>query len=461
MIRTISRSLSARLLGIFVVTSIVYVIASDYAVQLVLDRDYLRQILGAHVAMHTNYVTQDLGSPPSVERAREIAASNPMDIRITGPDIDWASNAEFPELDEIPFEPSRFFNRVIESGVGAYRWPETLEQLDFARVHGHSFVRISQNGYQVVFVTPRIGAPGTVAAGVAAPIVIGIVAILVLAGCYVAVRWLVRPVNWIKEGAERIGQGDLDYRIPATRKDDLGSLTQDINRMADDVQEMLEAKRQLLLAISHELRSPLTRAKVALEFLDDQALKDGLLEDIEEMERLIDDLLEGERLNTRHTKLQKSPTDVVELIESLVEADFSHEHGRIAFRAGAAEIREEVDATRVRLLVKNLLDNALCYTPDDAPPIEVSVDRGDGDVVIRVSDHGPGMSAAEAERATEPFYRADPARCRGTGGFGLGLYLCRRIAEAHGGSLKITSAPGGGTEVRVTLPSAATVPAAA
>ena len=89
----------------------------------------------------------------------------------------------------------------------------------------------------------------------------------------------------MREGAARIGRGQLDYRIPTPRRDELGDLSRDINEMADDVQDMLEAKRHLMLAISHELRSPLTRSKVALAMLEDRAIKGSLLEDIEEMER--------------------------------------------------------------------------------------------------------------------------------------------------------------------------------
>jgi signal transduction histidine kinase len=298
-------------------------------------------------------------------------------------------------------------------------------------------------------------------ADVTAPILIGLIATLVLAACYFAVRWLIRPIKWIKQGARRIGDGDLDYRIPRIRNDDLGELTQDINRMADDVQEMLEAKRQLLLAISHELRSPLTRAKVALEFLDDDRIRQGLLGDVEEMERLINDLLEGERLNTRHTKLQKSDADLVDLIRTLIDQDFDQERSRLDIVLPEQPILRSIDVTRMRLLIKNLIDNALRYSLDSDAPVLVSLREEDGRAVVTVRDHGPGMSREQAEQATEPFYRADPARCRDTGGFGLGLYLCRRIAEAHGGTLTIESEPGRGTEVIVMLPDSVALSAAA
>ena len=108
--------------------------------------------------------------------------------------------------------------------------------------------------------------------------------------------------------------------------------------------------------------------------------------------------------------------------------------------------------TRVRLVVKNLIENALRYTPPDAAPVEVDLEAKPGMVVLRVRDHGPGISKEHLGRVTEPFYRADPARSRSTGGLGLGLYLAKRIAEAHRGSLVIESELGQGTLCTVTIP---------
>jgi signal transduction histidine kinase len=224
---------------------------------------------------------------------------------------------------------------------------------------------------------------------------------------------------------------------------------------------MLEAKQQMLLAISHELRSPLTRTKVALEFMEDDQTRQSILEDVEEMERLIEDLLESERLNTRHSKLQRSSVNLAELVEKLLSTDFGDRRERIGFAAPASLEPEAIDATRIRLLVKNLIENALCHSQDDAGPVEVTITQTAADQTLRVRDHGAGMSPEQVNNATEPFYRADSSRCRDTGGFGLGLYLCRRIAEAHGGSLTITSEPGRGTEVIVELPRVGGAPAEA
>ena len=451
MIRQITRSLSARLLGIFLLTSILYGIASRYTLDLVWGTGYLSEVVGGHMALHIGYVLDDIGLPPRVDRAEAIVRRVPMDVMLRGPDMNWASDPRFPVLEHVPFKQSEFLLPYVATDQQG--WTKTVQLMEFARFHRRAFVRIRDGDYEIIFASPKFSeAPGP---DLTTP-VIGVLSLLVLAACYFAVRWLVQPIRWIKEGAARIGQGDLQYRIPTSRKDDLGELARDINHMADDVGEMLEAKRQLLLAISHELRSPLTRAKVALEFIDDPAIKGNLMQDIKEMERLIADLLESERLNTRHSKLQLAPLDLGELVAGVVGAEFAGESRRISLSLPPAPVAVEGDATRLRLLVKNLIENALRYTPADARPVEVSTRLAGEFAEIRVADHGRGMSSHDLARATEPFYRADPARSRATGGLGLGLYLCKRIAEAHGGGLGIASEVGSGTEGTAHIPLRAT-----
>lgn len=447
MIRQIAHSLSARLLGVFLATSIVYVVASRYTFDLVWGTGYLSEVVGGHMALHIDYVLKDLGNPPSIERAEAIVSRVPMDIMLRGPDLNWSSSPAFPPLDRIPFQKSEYLLPYADSDHQG--WTRLVQLMELARFHRRAFVKITDGDYEIIFAAPKFSE--TPQADLATPAV-AILAIFVLSGCYFSVRWLVRPIRWIKEGAARIGQGDLSYRIPTTRRDDLGELAADINRMADDVGEMLEAKRQLLLAISHELRSPLTRAKVALEFLEDESVKGNLMQDIKEMERLIADLLESERLNTRHSKLQVADLDLVALVSSVISTEFAETSGRIRLECPPEPLSMAGDATRLRLLVRNLVENALRYTPVDGQPVEVTVAATGTDLVIRVQDRGRGMSAHDLARATEPFYRADPARSRATGGLGLGLYLCRRIAEAHGGTLSLASELGSGTEVSVRLP---------
>ena len=196
----------------------------------------------------------------------------------------------------------------------------------------------------------------------------------------------------------------------------------------------------------------MTRAKVALELLDDETVRQNVLEDIDEMERLIADLLESEALNMRHAILRREPTDLGELVQTVVDSDFAEQRSRIGLLLPDESLEGQLDVTRVRLLVRNLVENALRYSPPGDEKVQIGASRSGDHVELCVRDHGDGIPAEHLERVTEPFYRADPARSRATGGIGLGLYLCRLIAEAHGGSLQIDSQPGCGTVVTVTLP---------
>jgi len=446
----LTHSLSARVVLVFLIGSIIYSYAASFAFRLFQDTDALRQVVGAHIALHADYVLNDIGTPPSVERAKSITGRIPIDIYIGGGDINWASDDRFPGIDAVAFGPLSLLS-LGEANKGEMEdWVKQVEKVEFARFEDRAYVKLTQDGYDIVFISPPYDSPPAIAYD--STLIFSGVGLLVLLVCYVGVRWLISPVQDMQQGAARIGKGDLDFRIRESRRDDLGDLAKGINTMADDLQDMLEAKRQLMLAISHELRSPLTRTKVALEFLDDESLRANLLEDVEEMERLISDILESEALNTRHASLRREPGSLERLVSDVVQTDFAHRaEGRTVVKPAAVATDGEFDATRVRLLARNLIENALRHTGESDDPVEVSFSRKGDIVSLVVTDHGEGMSPRDLERATEPFYRADPARSRHTGGFGLGLYLCRRIVEAHGGGLNIISTQGVGTTVTARL----------
>ncbi|WP_017757309.1 HAMP domain-containing protein, partial [Pseudacidovorax intermedius] len=140
---------------------------------------------------------------------------------------------------------------------------------------------------------------------------------------YGVVHKLLRPLEDIRAGAERFGRGDFSRPIPLRRRDELGELAQHINTVAEDIKRMLDAKRALLLAVSHELRSPLTRARLNAELLPETpegaAERAALLRDLNEMRDLISDLLEGERLSSPHAALQREPVDLPALAREVMQ----------------------------------------------------------------------------------------------------------------------------------------------
>jgi signal transduction histidine kinase len=255
----------------------------------------------------------------------------------------------------------------------------------------------------------------------------------VLGLLYLVLRWMISPLQQIQAGISRIGSGELDYRIRVTRQDELGSLATEINKMADDIENMLAAKQQLLLAISHELRSPITRSKVALSLMEDSQIKDGLKGDMDEMERLVTDLLEAERLNHRHQELHLSQITINQLIRQVIEQSFPNEP--IEQMLATNIPTQSLDETRFQFVIKNLLANALTYRKQTSDTITISTKTTDQWVHIVVEDHGNGIHEKHIPHLTEPFYRVDPSRQRETGGDGLGLYIIKMIVEAHQGDL--------------------------
>jgi signal transduction histidine kinase len=222
--------------------------------------------------------------------------------------------------------------------------------------------------------------------------------------------------------------------------------------MATSLHGMLEAKRTLLLAISHELRSPLTRARVNAELVAEGSARDALLRDLTDMRDLITDLLESERLAGGHAALQREEVDVEGLVAELIDHQFPgagiglHVEGR-----GASALHWRLDAVRIRLLLRNLIGNALRHAPQAARPPEVDLRIDDEGLRLTVRDHGPGVPPERIGRLAEAFWRPDDARSREAGGVGLGLYLCRLVAQAHGGRIAFRNVEPG-LEVVVTLP---------
>lgn len=448
MLKRLSRSLSFRLLAIFVVLALLFVYGTLTALRWVYNSDEIRGLISGHLSLHVSYVKEDIGSPPRIDRAIAITEKVPVDIRILGPGIDWASDADFPRLDTLEFGASPKFSDDEDA------WVNELQGLEFAVQERHRFLKISQDEYDIVVSSPRIA---DVAAGPDLITIIVSLGLIYLMIGYAAVSWLFKPIRAIREGAAHIGQGNFDHRLRNIRHDQLGDLASDINQLASDVQRMLDAKRALLLGISHELRTPLSRMRLLLEFIDKDADREALKPEIVEMEKIVASLLEAEQLSTRHVKLNRSPTRIRELITKLVDDFFDRDRDKIVVTEGLGELEADIDEARISLLLKNLIANALRYVPETGGRVEVTAAADGEDLLLRVSDNGPGMSSNQAEHIGEPFYRGDPSRARHTGGTGLGLYLATLVAEAHGGSLRLTNPDQKGASFECRIPPASDI----
>ena len=444
MLRRLSRSLTFRLIGIFLGLAVLFVWGTFIALRWVYDSDEIRGLVSGHLSLHVNYVKEDIGLPPRIDRALSITRRVPVDIRILGPSIDWASDENFPRIEDLDFGPSPVFSNDPDA------WVDELQDVEFAEKERHSFLKMKNGDYEIVVVSPRIADPP------GGPdlrlLVLGLGLFYLMLG-YAAVSWLFKPIRAIRTGAAQIGRGNHDHRIDNNRHDQLGDLARDINQLAGDVQSMLDAKRALLLGISHELRTPLSRMNLSLELLDNDADRERLKPEVTEMEKIITSLLEAERLSTRHEPLSRTRVRIISLVEDLFADFFERDRERLQIDNRVGDLEVMVDAPRIALLIKNLVSNALRYSPADSGPVTVEIDQGDSTLILRVSDSGPGVSAEQARRIGEPFYRPDPSRTRDTGGTGLGLYLAQLVTKAHGGTLELLNPgePGARFECRIPI----------
>ncbi|MEM7502169.1 MAG: HAMP domain-containing sensor histidine kinase [Pseudomonadota bacterium] len=442
MIERLGRSLSFRLLAIFLVMGCLFAYGAVLGIRWVYLTDDLRELVNGHLSLHVRYVRRDIGSPPSVENALEITRQVPVDIRLVGPSLNWASDDAFPQLDELEFGGSDIFSEQAEN------WLRDLDNVQFATSDGHSYLRIDQGAYAIVVASPKIAERASTRE--LTPIIMGFGLFLVLLA-YLAVRWLFKPIGAIRRGASEIGNGNFQHRIVDVRRDQLGDLADDINRMAHDVEQMLNAKRQLLFGISHELRSPLSRMKLALELSNDPNAVEEFGGDVEEMEKIISTLLEAERLNSRHAAINVVRVGARDLLAGMVDDYFARDRRRIVIDV-SPDTYLNVDEARLTLLLKNLISNALRYSAPDDGPVVVRVEETADAWIVSVADHGPGIPDEQKPYVGEAFFRGDPSRTRQTGGSGLGLYLSRLVAEAHGGRLELDETYTEGARFVVTLP---------
>ena len=430
----LAHSLRVRLMTLFVLLALTmagtFLVGMQYALSIGW-RDAARPL----VVDYVDRLAAEIGSPPSLERAAALIERLPLSLRISGPVVNWRSNPDAPE----------------RGRNAAARW---------SRDEPRCFERTTADGHRLQFGVdvkawhdrPRFIGWATLA-----------VLLALTALAYARVRRMLRPLDDIRAGALRFGAGNFDQPIAVRRPqkpDELGELANTINTMGADIHQMLDAKRDLLLAISHELRSPLTRARLNTELLpetpDVQPGREALLRDLALMRDLVTDLLESERLASPHAALQREPTDLCSLVrEVLQEMGTSNPAAqRVTVSTTGASSGlplQALDRIRMRLLVRNLLDNALRHSADAPQPPDVTVSAEGQGICLMVRDHGPGVDESALAHLTEPFYRPDTARTRATGGVGLGLYLCKLVAQAHGGRLAVRNAHPG-LAVSVILP---------
>ncbi|HEX3480632.1 MAG TPA: HAMP domain-containing sensor histidine kinase [Kofleriaceae bacterium] len=302
--------------------------------------------------------------------------------------------------------------------------------------------------------------------GLTGPLLALICGFLILViGALITARWIVRPIERLSRTARALGSGDLQARSQLDRPDEIGELGHRFDEMADRIAGLLATEKELLANVAHELRTPLTRIGVALDLAsegDAEAARASLAEiavDVSELETIVDDILTAMRFELASARapaqlpLRRARIPAGEIAtaaadrlrarhpERALELDVPHDLPAI-----------NVDPVLLRRVIDNLLENAHKYTPDAGSPIRLAARRDAGELILEVADRGIGIPTDDLPRIFTAFFRGERSRSRETGGVGLGLTLARRIVEAHGGTIDVTSTPNAGTTVQVAIP---------
>jgi signal transduction histidine kinase len=285
-------------------------------------------------------------------------------------------------------------------------------------------------------------------------------AALALALVQLLAHGMTRPLREMVSAARAMSRGEYERRVTATSRDEVGELGRAFNRMAADLAEVDRIRRDLVANVSHELRTPLGALRAMLENLvdgvetpDAESLAD-MLGHVERLGALVEQLLDLSKLESGAVPLERAPVRGSALLERAV-TDW-----RQGARARGVDLKLVVepdhlvlnaDATRLHQVVSNLVANAIRHAPAGST-VTVSARANGRGTVLEVSDEGPGIPQAEAERVFERFYRSDQARSSGDGGSGLGLAIARWIVELHDGTIRTEERTPGGCRMIVELP---------
>jgi two-component system sensor histidine kinase CpxA len=286
---------------------------------------------------------------------------------------------------------------------------------------------------------------------------------LVISGlvCWWLARYVSKPLERLQTSARSLAAGNLEARVGeefSRRRDELGVLARDFDTMADHVRSLLASKEDLLRAMSHELRSPLARLRVASGLArrpnsDIGKQLDRIELEAERLDTLIGQMLQLSQLRAAKPTLVRDPVELTSLLGEVVEdarLEASAAEKNVDWTAGES-LWLEGDHALLRSAIENVLRNAVRFT-DPHSAVAVSLAREQRNAVIVIQDRGPGVPEAELDRIFEPFYRVAESRDRDSGGTGLGLAITSRIVGLYGGEVRAQNAPSGGLSVEIRLP---------
>ncbi|GAB4217689.1 MAG: hypothetical protein Fur007_20510 [Rhodoferax sp.] len=274
---------------------------------------------------------------------------------------------------------------------------------------------------------------------------LGLTLLLVAGATLLAVRQATQPLAQLARAAERLGHDLNAPPLPEHGSPEMRHAAHAFNTMQQRIRSLMQERERALAAVSHDLRTPLTRLRLRVDMVEDDALREQLDRDIAAMAALIDTTLGY--LRERNAQEAPRPLDVNALLDSLI--DDAAVQGRTVARQGQAQDFYLGRLSSLRRALQNLIDNAFKY---GAHTVTLRVQDDAAELRLCVCDDGPGIAEQDLDRVTEPYYRADTARTRADGSVGLGLSIVRDVAQSHGGRLRLYNRPEGGLSACLHLP---------
>ena len=368
-------------------------------------------------------------------------------------DDDDDDDDDFDDDDDDDFGP----------GFGRDRFRDRPPNLRPAQLTPH-LIAPDGDEYRLLFVRAPVSLFGMIA-WPGSRVAVGGIALFIAALTSLALaRYISAPIARLQRASRGLAAGDLDTRVGGPKRrwaDEVGVLSRDFDMMAERIQALITDKETLLRDVSHELRSPLARIRMALALAQRRA-NDAAQPDLERIEQeaeRLDDLI-GQITTLARLRTQKEPPRERLLFDDLVQTvveDARYEYPEATIEFQSTDPCELLgDPTGLRSAVENVIRNALHYA-GEAGPIEVTLERAEDEVVLRVKDSGPGVSEENLTRIFEPLYRADESRDhravgKGISGQGVGLAITARVMELHHGQASARNRAGGGLEVSLRLP---------
>lgn len=377
------------------------------------------------------FVGDSLGDPPRRDRALQMSEKLGVNIAYRSERVAWATDGSVGELGKVRFSS-------FHSG----------SDVRFGRFGEKPYIRYRTDKGDYFFSTEFVMDDRD-----AKMVILTMVLLLSLVffGVYYWIRRIFRQVDLLKEGVTKVGQGDFAVSINSRNQDELGQLTNAFNQMTEKIRHSMQNQKELLWNVSHELRSPITRMRLNLEFIEDEETQGKLKKDLSAMEGMIAEILEAARLNEGKREQKIILADMGELIQGVVE-EVVEDPALVELDLPSSDFHCEIEERSMVVLIKNLLENALKYSDAKAKPVTISLRESGGKCLLQVADHGEGVPKEDLPFIFEPFYRVDKSRNQRTGGYGLGLSLCREIVKAHEGRIWMESEQGVETRVKVELP---------